>query len=423
MLFTICSITCGTLHASALYELDIDPWGDLEDVKNPGITDTPMAPEVEDPADQEDPEQGRGGVSTWSLNDDDSSRTLVLKGNIQVGYSSSNYSTVTSGTWSLKDTSSLNTKDIGVHQNGSTSYKTTYLRVSSGTYFDYTAPVSYAKGEYARIEFTGVGQFYLRTNNPFGNTTYPQEVVLLVNGQEYGEIYDASEGFQMYSIALPTDTDITSLGYRFRWNTTFTNTLNGSSGASIKGLQAMITDTGSFILEVAKEEPEYNGLLGTIIGWLQNLYNGIIAIPKSIIDGLLDGLSGLFVPSEEDVTVMKDKYDTLLQDRLGFIYEGFSLTASSYETIKTGMENVESYSFTFPGISFPYKGEIVVLVPEMPVSLENDLMDVLRPVLGTAVSCIAVAAWLSRAFDMVVALISGVSYFSYLKSNKEEVEA
>lgn len=53
------------------------------------------------------------------------------------------------------------------------------------------------------------------------------------------------------------------------------------------------------------------------------------------------------------------------------------------------------------------------------MSLENGVMAVLRPILGTIISFVSVIAFSNSAFDMVTALISGASYFEYLRSKKK----
>lgn len=45
-------------------------------------------------------------------------------------------------------------------------------------------------------------------------------------------------------------------------------------------------------------------------------------------------------------------------------------------------------------------------------------MSTLRPVLGTIVAFVSVIAFVNMSFSMVAALISGVSYFDFLKSGK-----
>ena len=128
-----------------------------------------------------------------------------------------------------------------------------------------------------------------------------------------------------------------------------------------------------------------------------------------------DLLYSLFVPSEEEFTAIQEDYETLLSERLGFVWQCGTWITDFGSAVLEGIQSGDEYQFTFPGLSFPAGGEMHKLVPESTVSLDNDLMAVLRPVLGTIVSLLCVAWFINMAENMVVAIVSGASYFEYLK--------
>lgn len=428
-------IISGQTSASALYlvDSDIDPWGDLEDVKNPPIVE----PEYVFIPDQsagmdyvgEDP-----GIALLSLNDEDGARYIKMTGSIRFGFTSSS-STAMTNSQIIKTYDGPGSYSVSSYSQ-STTIKNNYLDIVAGTYIDWSAPVEYASEEGATLDMSGAISFSVLAPITYaevsggtmitaGIMAYPDTVQLLVNGSPFGDVYSLnSVGSLTFSdvVSIPLDSSITRLGYRFTFTNGFNKITADATNDGKRGVFFNISDDAIFSHVVAPEDPVYNGILEAIVGWLSNLFDAIVNLPVRIVDGLLDGLKGLFVPSEADVTALKDKYDTLLRDRLGFIYQGFDATVDGIQTIVAGMEAADEYSFTVPEISFTLNGEKMVILEETPVSLDNAAMDTLRGLFGTAVCVICVGAWLSMAFDMVVALISGISYFEFLTKRKEEVD-
>lgn len=135
----------------------------------------------------------------------------------------------------------------------------------------------------------------------------------------------------------------------------------------------------------AKETDKTSGLLATIIEWLTNIRDNIVNLPSKIADGIkgffdnvvnavvnlgntiLDGIKNLFIPSEEDITKMKDKWDTLLSDRFGALYQVASLI-SDYATAFTeqskGTILFPSVSIPLAGAEFTFGGWEVQIVPD-----------------------------------------------------------
>lgn len=175
------------------------------------------------------------------------------------------------------------------------------------------------------------------------------------------------------------------------------------------------------------ETPDYTGQLneiqisvdnvGTKLDGVQETLTEtkeeITSLPEKIATSITEGVKGLFIPSQEDLTAIKDEYEDMLSEKLGFIWQAYDLLTGFISDLQTNLESGEAYEFTFPGIKLPMQGEEFVLVAETPVSLENELMDVLRPVLGTIVSIICVTAFVNMAHDYVLAIISGVSAYQF----------
>lgn len=221
--------------------------------------------------------------------------------------------------------------------------------------------------------------------------------------------------FDDFQVEIPSD--VTTSGYKFYYPELVTGVSELSRGHDLISVGHVLQDG----VTLDEYDPSL-GLLGSIIEWLQSILDAIVSLPKNIANFILDGLQALFIPDQEELTGLMDRYDVLFEERLGFIYQMFSFVVDSFTTWIETMKSAQDYSFTFPGISFPYDGGIIEIVPEQEVSLDNAVMDVLRPVLGTIVSTVCVLAFTNTCFDLVIALMSGQSYMEFIGRKREELD-
>ena len=191
--------------------------------------------------------------------------------------------------------------------------------------------------------------------------------------------------------------------------TTFSIPVDGNSTAVFR----LIYDSFTFSIDVG-EKP----FRQSVVTGISNIFQGIIELPGKIVNLLIDGLKSLFIPGEDELTSIQGKYQQLLSERLGFIWQAYELINNLFTGIMDALESGGVYEFSFPGIAFPFNGEELVILPETSVSLENEVMDVIRPVLGTIVCFIAVVGFINVSEGMVMALISGVSYYEFLHGKK-----
>ncbi len=161
---------------------------------------------------------------------------------------------------------------------------------------------------------------------------------------------------------------------------------------------------------------EGNGLLSGILGGIYDLWDAVTSLPSKIADAI----KGLFVPSQEDLTAIKDQYDQLLSSRLGFVYQAGDMVTGFFTDFSSALQSEDEYEFVFPGIAFPMNGEMIVICEEMPVDLDNDVMAALRPVLGTIITIISVLGFINVASDMLEAMISGKSYHDFLHRKDDD---
>lgn len=135
----------------------------------------------------------------------------------------------------------------------------------------------------------------------------------------------------------------------------------------------------------------------------QGILQAILNLPQTILDGVVH----LFVPTEEDIQEVKESYDEMLQDKLGLGYQAIELIDTLVSSVHENLSSSTPYEFTFPGISFPFNGKILTILPETPVSLDNAFMDVVRPVAGTAVIFISILSFVNMCKNFLESLLSG----------------
>ena len=197
-------------------------------------------------------------------------------------------------------------------------------------------------------------------------------------------------------------------------STTFTTLASsGSGGGSDPDYSDQLNGIQQGIGEIQDSVDNVGSKVDDIQDTLTETKEEITSLPGKIASAILDGIKSLFVPSEEDLTEIKDKYESMLSEKLGFVWQAFDLLTTFVGDLQTSLESGEAYEFNFPGVKLPMQGEEFVLVPETAVSLDNGLMDVLRPVLGTVISMIAVIAFVNMAHDYVLAIVSGVSAYQF----------
>jgi len=427
------SITFGATSANATYktldDLPIDPIGDLEKFKEqlPDFSGglIPVLPErepVEVVPELPLPEQP-GGMMLFSMNDYDNLRSFTVRhGSIRYGnrYDAGYYETLEEGDV-LSFTSKNGTTAIDV-VDGRQRAAATYGYIEAGTAVDIEVPFEAPAGRV--LLMSGSGSMGLQASahviSPF---MYPDSVSIIINGQPVSSPVQLGDMgvFAFSDGEYKLDTEVETIGYRFVFDTAKTVKIDPSGGDLVYttsyGLLLSFNDQTTW--EFAEQEPEYNGLLNTIVGWLRNMWDAIVSLPANIANLILDGLSALFLPNAVDILAIEEQFSVLFEERFGFIYQSFAIIYELFNNLVDTLGNVISYEFVFPGISVPMNGEMFVLVEETVVSLDNPVMDVVRPVCGTVVCFISVIGLFNSMFELFIAFLSGVSYFGYLKRGRD----
>lgn len=165
-----------------------------------------------------------------------------------------------------------------------------------------------------------------------------------------------------------------------------------SGSLSDEGLIDGIIEWLKSILQSIQELPDKIGV------WLQNIVDTITELP----DKILEGIKGLFIPSEEEMAAIKDKFDLLMQERFGALYEAGSF-------ISDYIENFHNYGakayLTFPtvnvnlsGVSFKFGGwKNIAVVP----AKFKTVVDSLKMIIGI-VATLAFIVMLRNKFNKII---------------------
>ena len=110
------------------------------------------------------------------------------------------------------------------------------------------------------------------------------------------------------------------------------------------------------------------GLLNGIIAWLKKIKDSIVELPKNIAQTVAAKIQGLFVPDQEDLLEIIDKFELLLQERFGIAYDANKII----DDLATSFTYTESKSkILFPqvtvklaGVDYTFGGWEVNLIPE-----------------------------------------------------------
>lgn len=415
---TICGPTSAsaTFNVPTLDDMEIDAWQDLEEIQG---AEPQEPPELVDPIIDNDPPFtfALAGDVDWTLKTNNPVGYVIISQNGYGGDQSWNE------TETFEPGSPFVTLDFqaysGADYQGAVVWTNPNTVITIETYNS-----TYENGEFA---LTGevFGALAVQLGHPSNivgvGYLYPDSVeikaVTRMSDVVSLGIYELTNGAAYIDDVVTLPDTVLKLRYCFNFSEQTKEIRPGGSDHRFN-LAYYFTD-GLSLGEYVPEDPSV-GLLQGILAWLQSILDAIISLPGRVAAAVLDGLQGLFVPSAVDITDMKERYLELFSTRLGFVYQGFELVVTWWTEWLETMRSAQDYSFVFPGISFPYNGDIIVIVPEQSVSLDNAVMDVLRPILGTVAAMVCTVAFINTAFEMTLAILSGQSYFEFIGRRREE---
>lgn len=168
-------------------------------------------------------------------------------------------------------------------------------------------------------------------------------------------------------------------GRYFGWRADYYKTINVTSNNAdrdvIEWLKANATFQSSntqavqytfdfaVTLVTLTQDEEDTGIFAGIFGWVKKIFNAILDIPNAIGkkltefgNWLIDKIKGLFIPSEESIIQLKDKFQSLLADRFGAAYQAVEIVDQFGQAM--GVQNYSDSieTITFPEVTVPLAG-------------------------------------------------------------------
>lgn len=175
---------------------------------------------------------------------------------------------------------------------------------------------------------------------------------------------------------------------------------------------------------------EINGTLteiktstATIQNDVSEIKDGLQDSNSSIWGAFKDSISGLFVPSADDLAGVKAGFDQLAQDKLGGAYQTVELVDNGVQSVVDKFKNPgSSPGVEFPGISVPLGGDVgtVTLAASQTVTIPEQITSALYPVAGVIIPIVCVIWTIRQCTDMVECFMSGMSYAEFLHRNSDE---
>ena len=181
----------------------------------------------------------------------------------------------------------------------------------------------------------------------------------------------AQDGFYYLSFGCPYISDLGSI-----------DTISGTTGTTSSG------STGTVIVNVDMEET--NTLLGGI---------------ADILSGIVDGVKGLFIPSQNALSTFVNAVDTLLHETFGIFYDNETLIHSALTQLLTGsaQESIyfEGFTMSLAGTSFTFPSFNVPLKPD------NAHMSLLYTALASAIDIVCTLAFINMLKHKIWAVFMG----------------
>lgn len=104
-----------------------------------------------------------------------------------------------------------------------------------------------------------------------------------------------------------------------------------------------------------------------LIGKFNKWFNGVIDSVKVFFIKLVDDIKGLFIPPEGFFEEWKDKFDLMLSDNLGFIYQAPNFVIDIVEVIQEILQSDQEVNLIFPEVEFDIAGYHVELFKDTKV--------------------------------------------------------
>lgn len=309
-----------------------------------------------------------------------------------------------------------------------------YISIPAGTYIDITYDVSGAYPETEKIEFWGTFNGTLSSYLDGGSVgQVPSSCKLLVDGKVVATYTD--RGSFKYAAILEAGESVSSFTVRYTYPETFD--LGAFEVGGRPNFRALLLWPGTVETNVAMSQ---QGFFHSLFSWLSNIRTGISNVASSISSGfgnllnavtslpskIADAIKGLFVPSDSQMDELKVSFNTVLSEKMGFVYQSVSMVDGVFDAVFDAVDNPNSdVSFTVPAFPSFDVGGTEVSLWEQPVVVDiadNEVVQTVQQVASPFVVAVMVWGFVHSMEDAFLAFVGGKSLADWVRNRKEDTD-
>lgn len=156
---------------------------------------------------------------------------------------------------------------------------------------------------------------------------------------------------------------------------------------------------------------------------VSEIKNGLQDSNSSIWGAFKDSVSGLFVPSADELNSVIGGFNSLASEKLGGAYQAVGIVNNGVQSVTNKIKNPgDSPGIEFPGISVPLGGDVgtVTLAASQTVAIPEEITNTLYPIAGVIIPIVCVIWTIRQCIDMVECFMSGMSYAEFLHRNSDQ---
>lgn len=310
---------------------------------------------------------------------------------------------------------------------------------TTGTFLQFDAmtedivyPVSLSYPDTESIDFYGTAttQIVSRMYPAYEGVlrAYPVSMDILINGSVVSSSY--SQGSTVdYTYVLKKGQTVTSIGFRFHYDQYFNL---GATEASSNERRLQVLLSSMF----TQDNTSTAGWFNALFSWLANIRDGISNVLSAISSGfsnvvnsivalpakIADAVKGLFVPSDTQMDELKASFNSLLSDKLGFVYQSVSLIDGVFDAVFDAVDNPDSnVSFSVPAFpSFVVDGSEVSLWDEsITVDISsNEVVQTVQRVASPFVIAVMIWGFIHSMEDAFLSFVGGQSLADWVRHRK-----
>lgn len=227
--------------------------------------------------------------------------------------------------------------------------------------------------------------------------------------------FNSTDNLSTWKVEFTPYGDVSSITFRLSYNP-YNRLGSNILNHTIVDLGYYTDNLGAYVTVQSEEA----GLLSGLLGFVQNIFNKIGEMFDSITEGFANigtwfaelpgklwsaietGLKNLFIPSEEYIASFKVKFDQLLENKLGAVYQVVNITLESWDSIMDAdQQNIiefPSSKITFKdGTEFSFGGYNVDIVPEG----FGSIVDILKVLVGVVCTAMFING-LRKRYDEIM---------------------